>query len=152
MTSTLFEKIADRQIPAWIVWEDETHIAFLTPFPNTPGLTVVCPKKSPGDYIFNVAQKDFVSLNAAAKKVANALEKALGVARVALVYEGTGVAHIHAKLYPMHGVLASETNVFGHHQEFYPEYLGYLTTVEGPRMDDTELDALRDKIKAAFEV
>lgn len=150
MAKSLFEKLVSQEIPSWIVWEDNTHIAFLTPFPNTPGVTIVCPKENPGGYIFEVDDKEYLALVSAAKKVAKGLKSALGVERVALIFEGTGVDHIHAKLYPMHGDLAGQTNVWPHHKEFYPEYIGYLSTVEGPKMPDSELDKLQNTIKKAL--
>lgn len=146
---SLFEKIADNEIPNFKVWEDEQFMAWLTPFPNTPGFTVVAPKKNPGDYVFTLDDELFDGLMHACKKVAQLLEKGLGVERVALVYEGTGVAHVHAKLIPLHGKLGNETNVWSHHQEFYPEYVGYFTTAEGPRMSDSELQEIQAKIKKA---
>ena len=146
---TLFDKIVSGEIPSWKVWEDEQYLAFLTPFPSTPGLTVVIPKRNPGDYIFDVNDAGIAGLMTASKKVAKLLEKALGVQRVGLVFEGTGVAHVHAKLYPLHGDLAGQTGVWSKHQEFYPEYVGYFSTVEGPRMSDDELTAIQQKIQEA---
>lgn len=148
-TPTLFDKIVSGEIPSWKVWEDDSYLAFLTPFPNTPGFTVVVPKNNPGDYIFGVDDEAIAGLMKASKTVAKLLEKALKVKRVALVFEGTGVAHLHAKLIPLHGKLGGETNVWSHHQEFHPEYIGYLTTTEGPRMNDEKLDAMQEKIKKA---
>lgn len=78
--------------------------------------------------------------------MAKILEKAFNTPRVALVFEGTGVAYVHAKLHPLHGKLATETNVWSKHKEFYPEYLGYMTTVEGPKMSDEELDKIQKLI------
>jgi diadenosine tetraphosphate (Ap4A) HIT family hydrolase len=121
-------------------------MAFLTPFPNTEGFTVVIPKKNPGDYVFDIEDDIYQGLMKVAKVVAKKIEKGLGVSRVAMVFEGTGVAHVHAKLIPLHGDLASQTNVWSKHQEFHPEYIGYLTTVEGPKMDDEELEEIRKKI------
>lgn len=146
---TLFDKIIDGTIPSWKVWEDDNYLAFLTPFPSTPGLTVVIPKQNPGDYLFDLDTDTCHGLIDAAGKVAKMLEKALGVARVGLVFEGTGVAHVHAKLYPLHGDLASQTGVWSKHQEFYPEYIGYISTVEGPRMSDEQLTDLQRKIREA---
>jgi diadenosine tetraphosphate (Ap4A) HIT family hydrolase len=146
---TLFDKIVDGSIPSYKVWEDDDYLAFLTPFPNTPGLTVVIPKANPGDYVFNVDDEVVDGLMKAAKKVAKLLEQALEVERVAVVFEGTGVAYLHAKLYPLHGDLGGKTNVWGHHQEFHPEYIGYLTTTEGPQMSDDELKAIQKKIQGA---
>ena len=147
---TIFDEIIEGNISSWKVWEDDAYLAFLTPFPNTPGLTVVIPKKNPGDYVFVLDEKEITGLMTAAKKVAKLLERALGVKRVGLVFEGEGVAHVHAKLYPMHGELdPQKLSAIAHHEEFYPEYPGYISTVEGPRMTDDELNEIQQKIQKA---
>ena len=51
MNHTIFDDIVSGNMKSWKVWEDEKFLAFLTPFPNTPGFTVVIPKQNPGDYI-----------------------------------------------------------------------------------------------------
>lgn len=149
MSDTLFDKIINKEIPSWIIWEDDNYLAFLTPFPNTPGASVVIPKTNPGDYLFAVDENVASGLLKAATKVSKLLEKGLNVKRVAMVVEGTGVAYVHIKLYPLHGKLGDATDVWSKHQEFYPEYVGYLTTVEGPKMSDEELTKLQVQIKTA---
>jgi beta-aspartyl-peptidase (threonine type) len=149
MASTIFDKIVAGEMQVWKIWEDDDYLAFLTPFANTPGATVVIPKVNAGDYIFSIDDKDYAGLMAAIKMVAHMLERAFDTPRIALIFEGTGVAYVHAKLYPLHGALAHQTNVWSSHTEFYPEYLGYLTTVEGPRMNDQELDKIQSKVIAA---
>lgn len=148
MSDTIFDKIIRSEVKSHIVWEDEKHIAFLTPFPNTPGFTVVIPKTNPGDNVFALDDVRYQELMSATKKVATLLEKALGVKRVALVFEGTGVAYVHAKLIPLYGPLAEQTDVWGGHTEFVEEYRGYITTLEGPRMNDELLDEIQAKIVA----
>ena len=145
---TVFSSIIDDR-DGYIVWEDTKHIAFLTPFPNTPGLTVVIPKQNIGDYIFSLDSKEYIQLLVATKKVAALLQIALEAPRVALVFEGTGVPHVHAKLYPLHGDKASKTNVWSDHIEYSDVYRKYLTTVEGPRMSDERLKEIQQKIIAA---
>jgi diadenosine tetraphosphate (Ap4A) HIT family hydrolase len=144
--STIFDEIVSGEMKSWVVWQDDNYMAFLTPFPNTPGFTVVIPKKNIGDYLFDISDDDYVGLLNASKKVAKRLEKAFDSPRVAMVVEGTGVAHVHVKLIPLHGDLAGETNVFSKHIVFNTEYQGYLTTAEGPKMDDAELDAIQKRI------
>jgi diadenosine tetraphosphate (Ap4A) HIT family hydrolase len=147
MSQTIFEKIVTGELASWPVWEDEAHLAFLTPFPNTRGQTVVIPKVKYGEYVFGLSDDQYLALLLAIRAVARILERAFQTPRVAMVFEGTGVAYVHAKLYPLHGKLAAETNVWSTHQEFYPAYVGYLTTVEGPRMSDAELDAIQALIR-----
>ena len=144
--STIFDQIVSGEMKSWKVWEDDEFLAFLTTFPNTPGFTVVIPKENPGDYVFSLDDELYGRFMRAAKTVANILEKAFDTPRVALVFEGTGVAHVHAKLIPLHGDLADQTDVWSPHKEFHEEYRGWLTTAEGPKMDDARLDEVQAKI------
>ena len=149
MTDTIFDKIIRNDITSYKVWENESFIAFLTPFPNTPGLTVVIPKYNPGDYIFDLNSELYTEFMNVVKKVAKLLEKALDVKRVAMVFEGTGVAYVHAKLYPLYGELASQTGVWSEEKEFVEEYRGWITTLEGPEMDLSRLEEIQKKIQKA---
>lgn len=146
MSDTIFDKIVRGEMDSYKVWEDDKHLAFLTPFPNTPGFTVLIPKTNIGDYVFALDDDAYSNLMLAAKKAAAILEKALGVPRVALVFEGTGVAYVHAKLIPLHGELAAKTDVWSDHTEFAEEYKGFITTAEGPQMPDEQLKAIQAKI------
>ena len=147
MSDTIFDKIIRKEIPSYDVWEDENYLAFLTPFPNTPGLTVVIPKTNPGDNIFQIKDDQYIGLLEASKKVAKMLEESLSVARVAMVVEGTGVPYVHVKLFPLHGEKASMTDVWSDHTEFVEEYRGWITTMEGPKMDESRLIEIQSKIK-----
>lgn len=142
---TVFSPIIEHR-EGYIIWEDDQHLAFLTPFPNTPGLTVVIPKKNIGDYVFHLNNDEYLSLMRAAKEVALLLEEALETPRIALIYEGTGVSHVHAKLYPLYGEEASRTGVWSDYVEYSETYRKYLTTVEGPRMSDDKLSEIQQKI------
>jgi histidine triad (HIT) family protein len=142
---TIFSDIIQNR-DGYIVWEDDSYMAFLTPYPNTPGLTIVVPKENPGDYIFSLKNDQFTGLLLATKKVANILERAFDINRVALVFEGTGVPHVHAKLYPLYGENASKTDVWSDHIEYADEYRKYVTTVEGPEMSHERLKKIQDKI------
>ncbi|HJP96282.1 MAG TPA: HIT family protein [Candidatus Saccharimonadales bacterium] len=145
---TLFDKIIARQIPALFVWEDSNYAAFLTPFANTPGVTVVVPKHNPGDYVFNLSDDQIAGLMSAAKKVAHKLQRGLGADRVAAVFEGEAVPHVHVKLYPMHNMHEDRESP---QKAFFSSYPGYITTQEGPKMDDAELVAIQKKIVEATD-
>jgi diadenosine tetraphosphate (Ap4A) HIT family hydrolase len=146
--STIFDKIVSGEEKSWKVWEDDNFLAFLTPFPNTPGFTVVIPKENVGDYVFSLDDEQYIEFMKAVKTVANILEKAFDTSRVALIFEGTGVAHVHAKLIPLRGKLANETDVWSPHREFNEEYQGWLTTAEGPKMSDERLNEIQAKIRS----
>ncbi len=151
MTDTIFDRIVRKEVKSWIVWESETHLAFLTPYGNTWGQTVVLPKEYLGDDVFEMEENSYIALMMACREVERLLKKGLEVQRVAMVIEGTGVPYVHAKLYPLHGKLAKSIDIeHPIHQEFYPEYVGYLSTVEGPKMRDEDLDKIAIKIRSAM--
>ena len=139
MNHTIFDDIVSGKMKSWKSWEDEKFLAFLTPFPNTPGFTVVIPKQNPGDYVFSLDDNLYSEMMLAVKKVAGILEKAFDTPRVALIFEGTGVAHVD---------LASQTDVWSKETEFSEVYRGWLTTAEGPKMDDAQLDEIQARILA----
>lgn len=149
MAKTIFDEIVNGTIKSWKVWEDDEFLAFLTPFPNTPGFTVLIPKQNVGDYLFSLEDQMYVRFLLAVRRVAGILEVAFDASRVALIFEGTGVAHVHAKLIPLHGKLADKTDVWSEHTEFNELYKGWLTTAEGPKMDDTRLDKIQERIRSA---
>jgi histidine triad (HIT) family protein len=145
---TLYDKIVDGSMPSFPIWEDKDYLAFLTPFASTPGASVVIPKKNPGAYVFDLDDEVIAGLMSAAKKAAKLLEKAFDVPKVAAVFEGEAVQHVHVKLYPMHE-LAANRNKFPKHEVFFPVYPGYIMTASGPRMTDDELAAMQTKIRKA---
>ena len=69
MNHTIFDNIVSGNMKSWKVWEDEKFLAFLTPFPNTPGFTVVIPKQNPGDYVFSLDDELYTEMMLAVKKV-----------------------------------------------------------------------------------
>ena len=108
---------------------------------------MVIPKQNPGDYVFSLDDNLYSEMMLAVKKVAGILEKAFDTPRVALIFEGTGVAHVHAKLMPLHGDLAKGIgSPVSHEQAFYEKYPGWLTTADGPKMDDAQLDEIQARI------
>ena len=74
MNHTIFDDIVSGKMKSWKIWEDEKFLAFLTPFPNTPGFTVVIPKQNPGDYIFSLDDNLYSEMMLAVKKVAGILK------------------------------------------------------------------------------
>ena len=142
----LFDKIVDGTIPSFKVWEDSKYLAFLTPYPNAVGFTVVIPKINPGDNFLDVDDETYTGLMLVAKRVAKYLEKAFEVKRVGLVIEGEGVPHLHVKLIPMHGDLSALPDPRSTPTEFFQNYPGYLSTVGGPKMSDDELKVIQQKI------
>ncbi|MFH1780164.1 MAG: HIT domain-containing protein [Candidatus Micrarchaeota archaeon] len=146
MLNCVFCKIIAGEIPCFKVWEDDAFLAFLDINPNTKGMTLVIPKKHFDSNAFEMNNEDYSAFLIAVKKVDSLLRKKLNVERVALVIEGMGVNHAHAKLYPLHGVGKEFTAMEAKEKVFYEEYPGFVTTLLGPQTDFNELKKLAEKI------
>ena len=101
--STIFSKIVKREIPAYIVAEDDKHIAFLDAFPLVKGHTLVVPKKE-YDYIFDIESKDYINLWKFAKNVERKMNISIECKRIAIVVIGLEVPHTHIHLIPINSV------------------------------------------------
>lgn len=98
--SSVFTKIIAREIPAYIVAEDEHHIAFLDINPVALGHTLVVPKKEV-DYIFDMEDEALCRLQLFAKKVAKGLKQAVPCKRIGVAVIGLEVPHTHMHLVPL---------------------------------------------------
>ena len=145
----IFCKIVKGEAPSHKVWEDEKHLAFLTIFPNTEGVTVVITKEHYPSYAFDLPDGVLSDLMIATKKVAKLLDSKLeDVGRTAMVFEGFGVDHIHAKLYPMHGTKMAEWKpIESVSDKYFEKYEGYISSHDCKRADDEELAKLAEKIR-----
>jgi diadenosine tetraphosphate (Ap4A) HIT family hydrolase len=145
----LFCRIVAGETPAWRIWDDARHVAFLTPFPNTVGFSVVIPKAHLPSYWAHVAEDDLVALVRATKHVARCIDEALGTARTAMIAEGMGIDHLHTKLVPMHGIAAGPWKaVNSTKRDVYERYEGFVASHDGPRAPDAELEATAELIRA----
>jgi len=148
MSFCVFCEIVAGRLPSHKIWEDENYYAFLGIFPNTRGMTIVVPKKHLDSYVFKVAEKEMDSLMHAAKKVAKNLDKKLPTnMRTALVFEGFGIDHLHAKLYPLHGKKGKWKQMEQKINKFFNTYEGYISTHEYERADDKELAKLAKMLR-----
>jgi diadenosine tetraphosphate (Ap4A) HIT family hydrolase len=59
--------IVKGEVPSHGVWQDADHMAFLSIFPNTEGVTVVITKKHFSSYIFELPDNEAQKLFMAAK-------------------------------------------------------------------------------------
>jgi histidine triad (HIT) family protein len=97
---SIFTKIINREIPAYIVAEDEKHIAFLDIFPVAEGHVLVVPKKEV-DKIFDLDENDYLALMQFARKVAKAMERVFDANRIGMAVIGLEVPHVHVHLVPI---------------------------------------------------
>lgn len=108
---TIFTRIANGEIPSYKVAENENFYAFLDINPMAKGHTLVIPKKTEEDYIFNLEDETYSGLMSFAKHVAQAIEKVIPCKRVGVAVLGMEVPHTHIHLVPLQK--ESDMNFFG---------------------------------------
>lgn len=100
---SIFTKIINKELPAYILEENDDFIAFLDVFPLAKGHTLIVPKKEV-DYIFNLDQETYSGLWNFAKKIAVKVEKAVPCERIGIAVIGLEVPHTHIHLVPINNV------------------------------------------------
>tara|TARA_R110000868_G_scaffold235273_9_gene489157 strand:- start:16063 stop:16461 length:399 start_codon:yes stop_codon:yes gene_type:complete len=120
--ASIFTKIINGEIPCYKIAEDEHHFAFLDINPIAEGHTLVVPKKEV-DYIFELEDEILAELNIFTKRVALAIDDALGTIRTGVIIEGLEVPHAHIHLVPIYF-------------EGQPVSLGRKTEVSKSRMQE----------------
>ena len=98
--STIFRRIVSGELPFYKIAEDEKNFAFLDINPLAKGHTLVIPKAE-GDYLFEMDDEAYLSLQLFAKKVAKAIEKAIPCKRIGVAVMGLEVPHTHIHLIPI---------------------------------------------------
>ena len=104
MPDCIFCKIARKEIPAHIIYEDDNFVAFLDINPHTPGHVQVIPKKH-CRWVWDVSSDRNVQPNIASyfevvQKVAFALRKAFKTDWVMSKVMGDDVPHAHVWVFP----------------------------------------------------
>ncbi|MCC5920827.1 MAG: HIT family protein [Cyclobacteriaceae bacterium] len=101
--ASIFTKIINRELPAAIIAEDDQHIAFLDIQPLVKGHVLVVPKREV-DYLFDLSDEEYASLQLFAKKVAKAVDSAISCTRVGVAVIGLEVPHVHIHLVPLNSM------------------------------------------------
>lgn len=149
----IFCQIAAKTAPSHQIWASDTHLAFLSIFPNTEGFSVVIPKAHYGSYAFSQPDQVLTDLILATKKVAQVLDSFFpDVIRCGMFFEGYGVDHLHSKLFPMHGAgefHQGKSIEVAKPKVFFTQYPGYLSSHDSTRGDDEQLAQLAAQIRAS---
>lgn len=98
--ASIFSRIVAGEIPCYKVAEDADNFAFLDINPVAEGHVLVIPKKEV-DYIFDLDEASYVSLQRFARRVAAGLRKAIPCRKVGMAVLGLEVPHAHIHLIPM---------------------------------------------------
>ena len=144
-----FSLLVQSQLSSWPIWQDARHVAFLTPFANTPGFTVIVPRKRFSSDIFSIKPKAYAELMRAAHTVAQLLKTTLEVERCGMLLEGFDINYAHLKLIPIipsHDANTGKSQSLVKTTPFQERYQGYVSSLDGPQLADMgklKGDALR---------
>ncbi|XP_685934.4 uncharacterized protein [Danio rerio] len=143
----LFPRIIRGEAQQWRVWEDDEHVAFLTPFPNSPGLTVLVPRRPLSSDVLSLQVEEYKQMVLATREVSCLLEAGLGAWGVGLIFEGFEIDYAHAKLIPL--VCAddgAQMSPCSSPPELFQKYPGFVTSLSGPAASRGSLKEIHDRI------
>jgi histidine triad (HIT) family protein len=98
--ASIFTKIINKEIPAYIIAENDDFLAFLDVYPLQKGHTLVIPKVEI-DYIFDLDDQVLAKMSVFAKEVAHKIKKAIPCKRIGVAVVGLEVPHAHIHLIPI---------------------------------------------------
>jgi histidine triad (HIT) family protein len=103
-SACVFCRIAQKQVPASIVYEDEKSLAFLDIRPLNEGHTLVIPKAH-YETVFDIPQELIMYLHGITKQVAIAVKKATKADGISIMQQngeaaGQEVFHLHIHVVP----------------------------------------------------
>lgn len=116
--ASIFNRIIAGEIPCYKVAEDDNYFAFLDISPVAEGHTLVVPKHEI-DYLFDLSDAEYSGLTLFAKRVAEAIRKAVPCQRVGVAVMGLEVPHAHIHLVPIQR--ESDMNFFKEKLSLSPE-------------------------------
>ena len=138
-SDNLFAKVIRGELEQWRLWESDSHIAFLTPFGNTYGKTVLVPRKHLDSDILSLPEADYSDLVSSVwDAIQMIMSSDLGADRVGLIFEGMEVDWAHAKLIP----ICADDGRKPPEQPFTETYGGSVSSQPGPVANNDDLRRL----------
>lgn len=98
--NSIFTKIIKREVPAFIIHEDDLFIAFLDINPIQKGHTLIVPKTEI-DYFFDIEDDLLSKMLLFTKKIAKAIKKTIECKKISMSVIGLEVPHAHIHLIPI---------------------------------------------------
>lgn len=95
----IFCKIVSKELPSYIVYEDEKFMAFLEINPVAKGHTLLIPKKH-HPWVHETPDELLGEFFITTKKVINSMIKGLDCHRIEFLIDGLKIPHFHAHLIP----------------------------------------------------
>jgi len=96
----IFCRIINKEIPSYIIFEDENTLGVLDRNPINQGHILLIPKTHE-EYVFNLPNDTYLQLMKTTKSVATMMKEKTKAKRIGLAIEGFGVPHTHIHLVPV---------------------------------------------------
>jgi histidine triad (HIT) family protein len=101
---SIFTKIINREISAYIIYEDDKVIAFLDQFPLQLGHTLIVTKNEIDNWL-EVSHQDYMAIQSVSQKIGQAICESINqmkdFERVGQMIDGRAVPHFHLHLIPL---------------------------------------------------
>lgn len=101
--ASIFSRIVNGELPAYILAEDDLHIAILDINPLVQGHVLVFPKQEV-DYLFDLDHESYQALMEFTKGIAIRLRELVPCTRIGVSVIGLEVPHVHIHLIPINTV------------------------------------------------
>lgn len=98
---TVFSKIISREIPAAIIDEDESTLAFLDHNPVTKGHCLVI-SKQPIDHLDDCDEDLYLQIFSMVHRMSKLIKERLRPERVAIIVHGYEIPHAHVHVVPVY--------------------------------------------------
>lgn len=100
---SIFTKIIDRELPAYIIEENDFCIAFLDVFPIQKGHVLIVSKDEVDD-IFDLRDEVLQSMMLMSKKISKAMRNVFECKKIGVSIIGLEVPHAHIHLVPINNL------------------------------------------------
>ncbi len=101
--ASIFSRIVSGELPAYVLAEDDLHMAILDINPLVQGQVLVFPKQEV-DYLFDVENSSYHALMDFTKRIAIRLRELVPCTRIGVSVIGLEVPHVHIHLIPINTV------------------------------------------------
>ncbi|HEX5031392.1 MAG TPA: HIT domain-containing protein [Candidatus Eisenbacteria bacterium] len=101
MDDCIFCRLVRGEVPAHVILEDQTTLAFLDRHPINPGHVLVVPKRHEPD-LFRLNEEEYLAVMRMVRAVSTSVLRATAPKRVGLLVAGWDVPHAHVHVVPMH--------------------------------------------------
>lgn len=126
MEDSIFTKIINGEIPAHKIYEDDKTLAFLDIYPKNEGHTLVIPKVSPAEFVWDLDDAIYQAVMATSKKVALRLREVLPYPYIHQAVVGTDIPYAHVHLIPF----TATKDLHPKHGEAEPDHEALATLAE----------------------